>query len=110
MATISVAIVITIIIAIIIKLILKYMKDLKFALTVKSPSLPLPLIGHSHLLFKVNREDILETVLDIAKGRLFLEFCQKYPMLSPKIICTKTLYRKFIAKSNFGGVLRIIDL
>ena len=77
MATISVAIVITIIIAIIIKLILKYMKDLKFALTVKSPSLPLPLIGHSHLLFKVNREDILETVLDIAKGRLFIELYQK---------------------------------
>ena len=31
------------------------------------PALPLPLVGHSHLFFNINREDILDTVLTIAK-------------------------------------------
>ena len=31
------------------------------------PSLPLPLVGHSHLLFNINREDILDTILTLVK-------------------------------------------
>ena len=31
------------------------------------PSLPLPLAGHAHLFFNINREDILDTVLKLIK-------------------------------------------
>ena len=31
------------------------------------PSLPLPLAGHAHLFFNINREDILDTVLNLIK-------------------------------------------
>ena len=31
------------------------------------PALPLPLSGHSHLFFNINREDILDTVLTLTK-------------------------------------------
>ena len=33
-----------------------------------TPSLPFPIIGHSHLFFNVNREDILDTLLALLKG------------------------------------------
>ena len=31
------------------------------------PSLPLPLVGHSHLFFNINREDIIDTILTLVK-------------------------------------------
>ena len=31
------------------------------------PALPLPLVGHGHLFFKINREDILDTILTLVK-------------------------------------------
>ena len=33
-----------------------------------APSLPLPISGHAHLVYNVNREDILETILTLAKA------------------------------------------
>ena len=68
MANVAIAIFVTIVIIGSIKMFLKFVKDLKFSGNVPCPGLPLPLVGHSHFLMNINREDILETILDIASA------------------------------------------
>ena len=67
MANFAIAIFVTIIIIGSIKIFLKFIKDLKFSRNMPCPGLPLPLVGHSHFLMNINREDILETILGIAQ-------------------------------------------
>ena len=68
MANIAAAIVVAFIVAALVKLIMKYWSDLKFSKEFNAPGLPFPLIGHSNLLFNVNREDVLEVLLELSKS------------------------------------------
>ena len=63
MATLAVTAAFAIIIATFIKIVLNYLNELKFCKGYTTPSLPLPIIGHSHLLYNINREDIVDTII-----------------------------------------------
>jgi hypothetical protein len=67
MATIAATIAVAFVVAALVKALLKYWSHLQFTKEVVNPGLPLPLVGHSHLFYNVNREDILDTLLELAK-------------------------------------------
>ena len=67
MATLAVTAAFAIIIATLIKIVLNYLKELKFCNGYITPALPLPVIGHSHLLYNINREDIVDTIIELTK-------------------------------------------
>ena len=67
MATVAAAIATAFIFVLLIKLFINYLKDLEFSRKYATPSLPLPLLGHSHLFFGVNREDIVDTLMELMK-------------------------------------------
>lgn len=67
MATVAATIAVAFLVVGLIKLLLEYVKQLKLFKLYPMPSLPLPLAGHAHLFFNINREDILDTVLNLIK-------------------------------------------
>ena len=67
MATLAVTAAIAILIATFIKILLDYYNIIKFCKGYITPSLPLPIVGHSHLLFNINREDIVETIIELTR-------------------------------------------
>ena len=67
MATLALTIAVALFVVAFIKVLVDYVNQIKFCRTCATPSLPLPLIGHSHLLYNVNREDIVETVIELTR-------------------------------------------
>ena len=67
MASLAVTIAVALFIAAFIKILVDYLNQIKFCKGYPTPSLPLPIIGHSHLLYNVNREDIVETIIELTK-------------------------------------------
>ena len=67
MATLAVTIAVALFIVAFIKFLLNYVHEIKLCQKCPTPSLPLPFIGHSHLLYNVNREDIVETIIELTK-------------------------------------------
>jgi len=67
MATVAATIAVAFLVVGLIKLLLEYVKQVKLCKKYPMPSLPLPLVGHCHLFYNINREDILDTVLTLAK-------------------------------------------
>ncbi len=67
MTSITAVILLTVVFILIIKLTMKYVKQLTICKNYPTPALPLPIVGHSHLFLNVNREDILESILCLAK-------------------------------------------
>ena len=67
MATLAATIAVALFIAAFFKLLVDYIKQVKFCNRYVNPGLPLPIIGHSHLLYNVNREDIVGTIIELTK-------------------------------------------
>ena len=67
MATLAVTIAVALFIVAFIRFLVNYVNEIKLCRKYPTPSLPLPLIGHSHLLYNVNREDIVETIIELSK-------------------------------------------
>ncbi len=65
MATIAASVAIAIVVAVLIKVLFKYWSNVKFSLSLPSPGIPYPIVGHSYLFFNVAREDILDTLLGL---------------------------------------------
>ena len=68
MATVAVTIAITIVVTVVLRFFLNYLKLLKFVWNYPTPSVPIPLFGHTHKFFKVERQDLLETLLKLTKA------------------------------------------
>lgn len=67
MATLALTIAVALFVVAFIKVLVDYVNQIKFCRQCATPSLPLPFIGHSHLLYNVNREDIVETVIELTR-------------------------------------------
>ena len=68
MAAIAATLAVAILTIILVKILVKYVKFLNHAKDYVTPSLALPVVGHSYLLFNVNREDIIQTLLTLCKA------------------------------------------
>ena len=71
------------------------------------PSLPLPLVGNAHLFFNINREDILDTVLNLSKvdtnQRKVMVFLGNQPLIwyfHPEPVEEILSSNEIISKSN----------
>lgn len=68
MATVAATVALAFFIVFLIKAFFGYLKQLKFSKEFAAPGLPFPIVGHSYLLYDVNREDILDTLLCLIKN------------------------------------------
>ena len=67
MATIAATIAVGLLTILIVRFLIRYLNVLKLSKEYPTPSLPLPVVGHSHLLYNINREDIIDTILTLTK-------------------------------------------